>query len=90
MWPLALRLKRCSQWPGRSVSSLHLGGTRGYRGFDVEVIQAIAKLQGFQGEFRDLPWTTIITAWAQGKSDIIASGLSVTCERAKVADFSLP
>ncbi|MBC7221491.1 transporter substrate-binding domain-containing protein [Candidatus Bipolaricaulota bacterium] len=61
-----------------------------YRGFDVEVMRAIAELQGLRVEFRDLPWATIITALAQGKIDIIASGLSVTCERAKVVDFSLP
>lgn len=61
-----------------------------YRGFDVEVMQAIADLQCFRVEFRDLPWATIITALAQGKIDVIASGLSVTCERAQVVDFSLP
>lgn len=61
-----------------------------YRGFDVEAIKAIAELQGFKVEFRDLPWAGIITALAQGKIDIIASGLTVTCERAQVVDFSLP
>lgn len=61
-----------------------------FRGFDVEVIQAIAGLEGFAVEFRDLPWATIITALAQGKIDLIASGLTVTCERDRVIDFSLP
>jgi len=61
-----------------------------FRGFDVEVIQAIADLEGFAVEFRDLPWATIITALAQGKIDLIASGLTVTCERDRVIDFSLP
>lgn len=61
-----------------------------FRGFDVEVIRAIAELQGFRVEFRDLPWATIITALAQGKIDIIASGLTLTCERDQVVDFSLP
>ena len=61
-----------------------------FRGFDVEVIQAIADLEGFSVEFRDLPWATIITALAQGKIDVIASGLTVTCERDQVIDFSLP
>ncbi|HHE48010.1 MAG TPA: transporter substrate-binding domain-containing protein, partial [Candidatus Acetothermia bacterium] len=27
-----------------------------FRGFDVEVIRAIAELEGFRVEFRDLPW----------------------------------
>lgn len=61
-----------------------------YKGFDVEVMRKIAELQGFHVEFRDLPWATIITALAQGKIDIIASGLSVTCERVQVVDYSLP
>lgn len=61
-----------------------------FRGFDVEVIQAIADLEGFAVEFRDLPWATIITALAQAKIDLIASGLTVTCERDRVIDFSSP
>jgi len=61
-----------------------------FRGFDVEVIRAIAELEGFRVEFRDLPWATIITALAQGKIDVIASGLTLTCERDQVVDFSLP
>lgn len=61
-----------------------------FKGFDIEVMKAIADLEGFEVEFRDLPWATIITALAQGKIDIIASGLSITCERDRVIDYSLP
>lgn len=61
-----------------------------YKGFDVEVMRKIAELEGFRVEFRDLPWATIITALAQGKIDIIASGLSITCERDAVIDYSEP
>ena len=61
-----------------------------FKGFDVEVITRIAELQGFEIECRDMPWETIITALAQGKIDILISGLSITCERDKVIDFSEP
>ena len=61
-----------------------------YNGFDVEAMQAIAKIEGFKIKIIDLPWATIITALAQGKIDILMSGLSITCERAKVIDYSKP
>lgn len=61
-----------------------------YKGFDVEVITRIAELEGFEIEIRDMPWETIVTALAQGKIDILISGLSITCERDEVIDYSEP
>jgi len=61
-----------------------------YKGFDVEVMTAIAAIEGFKIEIRDLPWSTVITALSQGKIDILMSGLSITCERDKVIDYSAP
>ena len=61
-----------------------------YKGFDVEVMQAIAEVEGFKIKIRDLPWATVITALSQGKLDILMSGLSITCERVKVIDYSAP
>ncbi len=61
-----------------------------YKGFDVEVMTRIAALLGFEIEIRDMPWETIVTALAQGKIDILMSGLSITCERMKVIDYSEP
>lgn len=61
-----------------------------YKGFDVEVIRAIAEAQDMEIEIIDMPWETIVSALGSGKIDILVSGLSITCERDKIIDYSQP
>ncbi len=57
-------------------------------GFDREVIDFICQEEGFEVEWIDIPWSTIISATSKGKIDILGGGLSFTFERAKIIDYA--
>ncbi len=59
-------------------------------GFDIDMVKAIAAKQGFEVEFKDLPFDSLIPALQSGQIDLIASGLSITDERRKAVDYSDP
>ena len=61
-----------------------------YKGIAVDAMRAIAENQGIEVEFKDLPWPSLIPALANGKIDLLVTGLNVTRERDKVLDFSIP
>lgn len=61
-----------------------------YLGFDLDVMRAIAILEGYEIEIRDTPFDSIIPAIIAGKGDIGASGFTITAERAQVVEFSAP
>ena len=58
-------------------------------GFDVDAINWIAQQYGFKVEHQPMEWSGIVTSLKDGKIDMIASGLSVTAERAGQINFSL-
>ena len=60
------------------------------KGFDWELFQYIGEVEGFKVEASDIPWSAIISALSKGKIDILAGGLSYTCQRDKVIDYALP
>jgi len=59
-------------------------------GFDVEVVQAIAKKAGFEVKFVNTPWEGIFNALAQGDRDMVVSAVTITAERKQTMDFSAP
>mgnify|MGYP000231420297 CR=1 FL=1 len=59
-------------------------------GFDVEVMNLVANEIGVEVSHQPIEWDGIITSLVTGKIDIIASGMSITEERAKQVDFSVP
>jgi polar amino acid transport system substrate-binding protein len=59
-------------------------------GFDVEAMNAIAKEIGVEVSHQPIEWDGIITALLTKKIDIIASGMSITPERAEKVAFSIP
>jgi polar amino acid transport system substrate-binding protein len=59
-------------------------------GFDVEALDWIAKEMGFEVEHTPIDWDGIITSLLTKKIDIIASGMSITAERAEKVNFSIP
>ncbi len=61
-----------------------------YFGFDLDVMRAIAVLQGYQIEIQNLAFDSIIPAIQAGQCDIGASGFTITAEREEVVDFSNP
>ncbi|MFQ6067113.1 MAG: basic amino acid ABC transporter substrate-binding protein [bacterium] len=61
-----------------------------YVGFDLDVMRAIAKLQGYEIEIVDVAFDSIIPGVVAGKYDIGASGFTITAKREEVIDFSGP
>ena len=59
-------------------------------GFDVEAMNWIAKEIGVEVTHQPIEWDGIITSLLTKKIDIIASGMSITEERAKQVDFTIP
>src|SRR6201996_2602998 len=61
-----------------------------YTGFDVELMEAIGKEIGREPEFIDSSFETIFRDLAQEKFEAVMSAATITEEREKVVDFSLP
>jgi polar amino acid transport system substrate-binding protein len=61
-------------------------------GFDVDLMDLVAKELNLEQEIVNTPFETIETgqAMATGKCDIAAAGMTITEERARVMDFSDP
>ena len=61
-----------------------------YKGIDIDLIQAIAKDQGFTVELSPMDFGGIIPALQANQLDVAIAGMSITDERKKVVDFSEP
>jgi polar amino acid transport system substrate-binding protein len=59
-------------------------------GYEVELLQEIAKVSGKTITFRNVAWDGIFAGLANGAYDAVASGVSVTEERKATMDFSTP
>lgn len=61
-----------------------------FLGFDLDLMRAIAHVAGFQIEIRNIAFDAIIENVRTGRADIGASGFTITAERERVVDFSIP
>ena len=59
-------------------------------GFDVEVMDWIAKDLGMEVSHVPIEWDGIVTSLVTKKIDIIASGMSISPERSKQVNFTMP
>jgi polar amino acid transport system substrate-binding protein len=59
-------------------------------GFDVKALDWIAKEMGFKVKHQPMDWDGIVPSLKTKKIDIIASGMSITDERKKQVNFSIP
>jgi polar amino acid transport system substrate-binding protein len=59
-------------------------------GFDVELVNAICERINCVAEFQSTAWDGIFAALAAGEFDMVASGVSITPERAQIVEFSAP
>ncbi|MFZ2489458.1 MAG: ABC transporter substrate-binding protein [Anaerolineae bacterium] len=59
-------------------------------GFDIDLMNAIAKAGGFEVEFVNTRWDGIFVALAQGEFDAVMSSATITDERKQTVDFSDP
>ncbi|HHY45703.1 MAG TPA: basic amino acid ABC transporter substrate-binding protein [Firmicutes bacterium] len=60
------------------------------KGFDLDLIRAIADEMGMKAEIINTAWDGIIPGLLNGNYDVIASGMTITDERAQSVDFSDP
>ncbi|WP_318505746.1 transporter substrate-binding domain-containing protein [Bacillus sp. T3] len=61
-----------------------------YKGIDIDLINAIAKNQGFKIELSPMDFGGIIPAMQANQLDVAIAGMSITDERKKIVDFSEP
>jgi polar amino acid transport system substrate-binding protein len=59
-------------------------------GFEIDIANQLAKDLGVKVTFKQHRWNELIPALEKGEIDIIASGLSITPQRALKIDFSTP
>lgn len=59
-------------------------------GWDYDTINELAKRLNFKPVYTQIAWDNMIAAVAAGQFDMAADGISITDERAKVVDYSMP
>jgi polar amino acid transport system substrate-binding protein len=59
-------------------------------GFDIDVVNAVAKKAGIEVKFVNTPWEGIFNALGQGDRDMVVSSVTITEERKGTMDFSAP
>lgn len=59
-------------------------------GFDTDYMRAAAKEGGYEVEFKNVAWDGIFSGLEGGKYDAVCSSVTITDERKKTMDFSLP
>ena len=61
-----------------------------FKGFDIELVEAIGEKIGREPEFIDTSFDTIFRDLAQGKFEMVASATTITDEREETVDFTNP
>jgi polar amino acid transport system substrate-binding protein len=59
-------------------------------GFDIDLMSAIAKEGGFEVEYSNVPWDSLLAGMAQCQYDASISAMTITPERAEQFAFSDP
>ncbi len=59
-------------------------------GLDIDLMNAAAKAGGFAVEFKSTAWDGIFAGLDNGKYDAVMSSVTITDERKKTIDFSIP
>lgn len=59
-------------------------------GYDIDFIRAVAKEGGFEVDIRNTAWDGIFASLGNGESDAVISSVTITEDRKKTMDFSLP
>jgi polar amino acid transport system substrate-binding protein len=64
--------------------------TKDIVGLDVDLMNAIAKEAGFEVEYSNVPWDSLLAGMAQCQYDVAISAMTITPERAEQFAFSDP
>lgn len=84
--PFSIQSGEGSKAPGTVVTAAN--GMGDYYGIDVEILDAIAKYEGFQYELTPMDFSGIIPALTSGTIDGSIAGMNITDERKQSVDFS--
>lgn len=57
-------------------------------GFDIDLMKAIGDEMGFEVDFKDISFDSLIASLKTGNIDVIASGMTINEEREKIVDFT--
>jgi len=60
------------------------------KGWDYDTVREICKRINCVPEFKEAAWDGIFPAMQAGEYDMLADGVTITDERAKIVDFSIP
>ena len=60
------------------------------KGWDYDAVREICKRINCVPEFKEAAWDGIFPAMQAGEYDMLADGVTITDERAKIVDFSIP
>ena len=61
-----------------------------YEGIDIDIVNEIAKLEGFEVEWKHMDFSGIIGAVQSGQLDGAIAGMTINDERRQTVDFSDP
>lgn len=61
-----------------------------YKGIDMDLLKAIAKREGFTYTLKPMSFNSAVQSVQAGQADGIIAGMSITDERKKTFDFSVP
>ncbi|MDD2214282.1 MAG: transporter substrate-binding domain-containing protein [Oscillospiraceae bacterium] len=84
--PFSIQLETGKTAPGTVVTTANNMGD--YYGIDVELLDAIAKYEGFTYELTPMDFSAIIPALLSGTIDGSIAGMNITDERKEKVDFS--
>jgi polar amino acid transport system substrate-binding protein len=84
--PFSIQLEDGETISGTAVSSSN--GMGDYHGIDVELLDAIAELEGFEYELHPMDFSAIIPALVSGTIDASIAGMNITEARSEIVDFS--
>ncbi len=59
-------------------------------GFDIDFMTAVAEAAGFKVEFKNTAWDGIFAGLGNNEYDAVCSSVTITDERKKTMDFSMP
>ncbi len=84
--PKVVKVATDATWPPMEM----VDANKNIVGFDIDFMKAVAKEGGFAVEFKNSAWDGIFAGVESGQYDAIISSVTITEERQKKYDFSLP
>jgi len=84
--PLHIVVATDATWPPMEM----VDESKNIVGFDIDLLNAAAEAGGFTVEFRNTAWDGIFAGLPAGEYDAVISSVTITDERKKQMDFSIP